>query len=188
MEKAHGADHVSTREARNNFIIVMTSLEIRREAERQAEKLVASLDKICGENQLDIIDAVELLADTLSGQGKHERPEPLYNRVLLYNRGHRSKDDEAPLRAMASVVQVLRKLEGFDAASTLNQERLDIPTETLGPNHVTTFQTTALVADILHERKCYTEAATLQLQIISARTSSLGHTDPKTLEAKENLS
>ncbi|KAL8859764.1 MAG: hypothetical protein Q9178_003879 [Gyalolechia marmorata] len=83
-EIAHGDDDFVAHEARQSVITVMTSLEKWREAERQAEKLVASSKRTHGEHPTDIIHAIERLAGCLKEQGKYSGSESLNHRVFRY--------------------------------------------------------------------------------------------------------
>ncbi|KAI4247287.1 MAG: hypothetical protein L6R40_001630 [Gallowayella cf. fulva] len=89
---------------------------------------------------------------------------------------------------MASLISTYRALDQVSEAGTLNQEPLDIYTISLGCADDTTLHHAAIKANILYEQERYSEAAALKLDIFATRVSSLSLYDPKTLEAKENLS
>ena len=93
MEKAYSDDHSRIQEACNNVIIIVTSLEMWREGERQSKTLVASLERTHGKSHPDTMDAVKRLAECLTEQGKDKQAEPLYDRLSQYNLEHPSQQD-----------------------------------------------------------------------------------------------
>lgn len=78
MEQAHGDDDSLTQEARRNVVTMTIRLKNWRDAEGQAEKLLASLERTHGMDHADTIDMTDRLAKCLKVQREFTAAEPLY--------------------------------------------------------------------------------------------------------------
>ena len=158
-----------------------------REAIPLAEKVLAIIEKILGEEHPDVATSLNNLAALYQAQGNYTKAEPLYRRALaIYEKvlGEEHPDVATSLNNLAQLYRVQRN---YIKAEPLYERALAIYEKVFGSEHPDVAISLNNLAQLYHSQGNYTKAEPLYRRALAIREKVLGEEHPDVASSLNNL-
>jgi len=156
------------------------------EAVDKFDELERTQDKNFGPTDSRTLLVLHRLSSILTSQGKFERAEALYRRLLSSYRMTFGASEPSTLDVMEDLAEVLEHKGELDYAEELYEEAVNLKIATLGPDHPTTAASQARLATLYCRKYEFDKAETLYRNAELALKRTLGPNHPSYIAVSEN--
>lgn len=143
----------------------------------EAERLFASAlgeAETFGARDSRVIESLNLLAKALRSQGKYGEIEPLYRRIVVFQKDVHGPDHPLVAKAMGNLAGLCRVLGKMDEAETLYMRSLVMLEKVHGSDHLDVAQNLANLASIFSAQGRHSEAESLYHRLVFSKERLLG--------------
>ncbi|KAI8622908.1 TPR-like protein [Xylariaceae sp. FL1651] len=156
------------------------------EAERLSQQIVG-LGEVVGKTHPDTLAFMNLLANALDGQGKHEEAEKMHRQVLRLMEEVLGKTHPATFASINNLANALYRQGKHEEAEKMHRQVLRLREEVLGKTHPDTFGSINNLANAFYRQGKHEEAEKMYRQVLRLREEVLGKTHPDTFASINNL-
>ena len=158
---------------------------------KRAESLlvtdVAIRRQVLGPNNLETLNSMNKLANTLADEGKFTEAQSLYRETLAVRRRILGPEHPDTLVVMNDLATTFDEQGHYADAEKLEKEIIGIQRRVLGPEHPKTLTVMSNLALVLKGEGHYEEAQKLNRDTLDSRRRILGTDHPDTLRSMANL-
>ncbi len=171
----------------NRFTLVFYHVGNWNEAEKILNVAINDRKTRLGEDHLDTLRTISILASTYYEQGRWNEAEKLNMGVLSVLKGKMATDHPSTLQVMHDLALIYWSQGKWSNAEKLQVVVVNERKEKLGSDHPDTLSTMHILASTYWKQGRWNEAEKLNIDVMDARKAKIGSDHPHTLETMQNL-
>jgi tetratricopeptide (TPR) repeat protein len=145
------------------------------------------VDNLLGQDNIQTIEKLSMVALVLRDQGKYEEAETMNRRALEGREKALGKEHLSTLTSVSNLASVLQDQGKYEKAETMNRRALKGREKALGKEHPDTLTSVSNLALVLQYQGKYEEAETMNRRALEGKEKALGNEHPDTLTSVSNL-